>query len=122
MKKLVKIILWGLGILLGLLIIAALVFLLKFRLATKAMTPSETGTINDSVWVIKDRFVNAFIFKGKKSYLMVDAGLGVKDIKKEINKLGIDPDQVTTLLLTHTDGDHIGATPLFKNAAIYMQR
>jgi len=114
--------LWGLAILLGIIIIGLVIFLINFLIATKSMTPTETGPINDSVWCIKDRFVNAYIFKCKNSFLMVDAGIGKKSFNTELKSLGINPDQITTLLLTHTDGDHTGATGLFKNAAIYMHR
>lgn len=120
MKKPVKIILWGVTILLGLILTVAVIFLINFITATKAMTPAETGAINDSVWCIRDKFVNAFIFKGKNNYLMIDAGIGEKIFRQELEKLKISPDQITTLLLTHTDGDHIGAIGLFKNIAIYM--
>jgi glyoxylase-like metal-dependent hydrolase (beta-lactamase superfamily II) len=84
------------------------------------MSPSDTSSINDSVWCIRDRFVNAYIFKGAKSYLMVDAGISKKRFKNEMEKLGIKPDQITTLLLTHTDGDHTGSIALYMNAVIYM--
>ena len=120
MKKPIRRILWGLTIIVGLVIIVAVILLINFRQATKLMTPSDTGAINDSVWCIKDRFVNAYIFKGNKGYVMVDAGIGKNRIKKELDKLRIDPDKVTILLFTHTDGDHIGATALFRNAALYM--
>ena len=122
MKKPFKRFLWGLTIIFGLIIIGVVFFLIRFFVGTKSMTPSETGMINDSVWCIRDRFVNAFIFKGENSYLMVDAGLNRKNFRKEMEKVGINPDLVTTLLLTHTDGDHIGATSLFKNVSIYMHR
>ena len=120
MKKSIKRTLWGLAVLLGLSIIGVSIFLINFFTATKSMTPAETGAINDSVWCIKDRFVNTYIFKGKNGYLMIDAGIGMKNFNNELKKIGITPNQITTLLLTHTDGDHIGATGLFKNAAIYM--
>ncbi len=122
MKKSIKRILWGFTIIAGLAIIVAVILLINFRQATKLMSPSETGAINDSVWCIKDRFVNAYIFKGKQGYVMVDAGIGKNRFKREMDKLSINPDKVTTLLFTHTDGDHIGATALFRNAALYMQR
>jgi glyoxylase-like metal-dependent hydrolase (beta-lactamase superfamily II) len=86
------------------------------------MTPAETRAINDSVWSVKDRFVNAFIFKGNDGYILIDAGISEKNFSIELAKTGIKPDQITTLLLTHTDGDHIGATGLFKNAAIYLHK
>ncbi len=122
MKKLVKRSLWGIGILLGLIVIAAAVFIINFVLATQKMTPAETAAINDSVFVVKDKFVNAYIFKGKQSYLMVDAGFGEKSFLTELNKLGIPPEKITTILLTHTDGDHTGSIGLYKNPKIYLHK
>ena len=122
MNKPLKITLWTAGITVGLVFIVAIVFLFNFLSATKAMTPAETQAINDSVWCIKDRFVNAFIFKGKDGYILIDAGMSEKNFSREVDKTGIKPDQITTLLLTHTDGDHIGATGLFRNASIYLHK
>lgn len=122
MKKLIRIAVWGIGMIVGFVIIIAVVFIIIFLPAAKSMTPAETHAINDSVWCVKDRYVNAFIFRGNDSYLLIDAGLGEKKFKEELDKLGINPDQIATLLLTHTDGDHIGATGLFKNAVIYMHK
>ena len=122
MNKTLKISLWGVAILLLLIIIGVAVYLINFLKATKAMTPAETGIINDTVWCIKDKFVNSYIFKGEQSYLMIDAGIGDKNFKREMDKIGINPDKITNIFLTHTDGDHIGAIGLFKNAVIYMNR
>jgi glyoxylase-like metal-dependent hydrolase (beta-lactamase superfamily II) len=122
MRKPFKIILWTVGILASLMVVAALLFLLNFYRATRAMTPADTGKINDSVWCVRDRFVNAFIFKGRQNYLMIDAGFGAKKFRAGLDKLGISPDEITTILLTHTDGDHTGSIPLYKNAQIYMHR
>jgi glyoxylase-like metal-dependent hydrolase (beta-lactamase superfamily II) len=120
MNKTLKISLWGVAIFLLLIIIGGAIYLISFLKATKAMTPAETGIINDTVWCIKDKFVNSYIFKGEQSYLMIDAGIGVKNFKREMDKIGINPDKITKIFLTHTDGDHIGAIGLFKNAVIYM--
>jgi len=120
MKKTVKRILWTLSVFIGLAVFGALIFLIDFLHATRAMTPAVTGMINDSVWCVKDRFVNAYIFRGKTGYLMTDAGIGKKNFTKYLDKLGIKAKKITTILLTHTDGDHIGSISLFKNAIIYM--
>jgi glyoxylase-like metal-dependent hydrolase (beta-lactamase superfamily II) len=53
---------------------------------------------------------------------MVDAGLGAESMAAEMKKLNIDPKEVTALLLTHTDSDHIGGVALFSNAKIYMHK
>ncbi len=122
MKKIFKRILLIISIIAGLLIIVALGFYIRFNRATKSMTPAETSSLNDTVWCIKDKFVNSFIFKGQNGYLLVDAGFSAGNFEKELNKTGLKPGQITNILLTHTDGDHIGAMKLFKNAETYMHR
>jgi hydroxyacylglutathione hydrolase len=122
MRRLKRSLFWGIAIFAALLILAALLFFIKFHRATKAMSPSETGAINDSVWCIRDKFVNAYLFKGINGYLMVDAGISRKNFNNQLQKISISPEQVTTILLTHTDGDHTGALSLFKNPDIYMHK
>jgi hydroxyacylglutathione hydrolase len=122
MKRPVKRILIVLSVVFGILLTGAFIFYLKFSKATKAMTPRETGAINDSVWCIKDKFVNAFIFRGRTGYVMIDAGIGKNSFKNEIIRLGIEPEKITAILLTHTDGDHTGSIGLFKKAIIYMHK
>lgn len=122
MKRKVKVILWSIGAILGLIVIAGAVFIINFLLLTNKMTPADTSAVNDSVYCVKDKFVNAYIFKGKQSYLMVDAGFGKASFLAELNKLGIAPEKITTILLTHTDGDHIGSIGLYKNPGIYMHK
>lgn len=122
MKKPVKRILLVTGILLGIILIMAVVFLINFLSATKKMTPSETTAINDSVWCIRDKFVNLYVFRGENDYLMVDAGITKKGVDTELRKIGIRPDQIKTLLLTHTDSDHTGATGLLTNPDIYLHK
>jgi glyoxylase-like metal-dependent hydrolase (beta-lactamase superfamily II) len=122
MKRPLKIILWSFGVVVSLVLVAAFLFYLKFRSITKEMVPAETVAINDTVWCIMDGFVNAYLFKGKSSYLLVDAGIDKKKFKAQLDKVGIAPEQVTTLLLTHSDTDHTGAIPIFTNATVYMHQ
>lgn len=122
MNKIVKRTVWGFGIVVGVLVVGSVVFLINFLLATRSMTPHETTALNDSVFCVKDRFVNAFIFKGRESYLMVDAGIGEGSFGKELKSLGIEPGQITNILLTHTDGDHTGSIGLFNNPGIYLHK
>ena len=122
MNKAVKFLLWIIGVLVGLLVLAGVGFYISYKVSTRSMTPAETGAVNDSVYSVKDTFVNAFIFKGKSSYLIVDAGFSKSSVQKELKKLGIDPEKITTILLTHTDSDHTGAIGLFTKPKIYMHK
>jgi len=120
MKKTLRVILISLAVVLGIFIVISVVFMLRFSSVTKSMSPAETMAINDSVFCINDRFVNSFIFKGNPGYLMVDACMSRSIVEAELDKLGISPDKITTILLTHSDGDHIGALDLFGNASVYL--
>jgi len=122
MKKPLKRILYGFLIFLGILILLAGYFGFRFWYGTHDMTPAETQKINDSVFVVKDKFVNAYFFRTNQGYVMVDAGVSTKNFKAQMDKLGIRPDEVSTVLLTHTDNDHTGAMSLFKDAKIYMHK
>ena len=122
MKKSIIRILYGFLIFLGVLVLLAGGFFLKIRHETKGMTPSETQKINDSVFCVKDSFVNAYFFKTSQGYVMVDAGVSQANFLAQMGKLGVQPDQVTVVLLTHTDTDHTGAMGLFRNAKVYMHR
>ncbi len=120
MKKVTKVTLWVLAVLASVLLILLVFYYFSYRSATRKMHPAETAAVNDSVWVVKDKFVNAYIFKGRDGYLMVDAGIGRRNFKREIKKTGIRPRDITAIVLTHTDGDHIGGVAFCKNAAVYM--
>ena len=89
---------------------------------TKQMTPEETIALNDTVFCIKDRFVNSYLFKSDNGYLMIDAGMKEENVLAEMEKLGIDPASVNNLILTHTDGDHIGATGALTNATVWLHK
>jgi glyoxylase-like metal-dependent hydrolase (beta-lactamase superfamily II) len=112
----------GIGIIIVLLIIIAVGFLLKFRSETKNMNVIPSGKIVDNIYSVKDSFVNMFLIRDSTQYIAIDAGNSSESISGELKKLNISPDQVTTVLLTHTDGDHVAALQLFKNAKVYISR
>lgn len=122
MKKILKRIAIGAGAVIVLLLVAAGGFYLKFRSETGKMSPLETGQIHDSVYCIRNNFVNVFLFKGRGGYVMVDAGIDADGVLAEMAKLGIRPADVTALFLTHTDSDHTAAAGVLPNAKIYMHR
>ena len=122
MKKILKRILYGFLILIGIIVLLAGYLGFRFWYGTRDMCPAETQKLNDSVFVVKDKFVNAYFFKTSQGYVMVDAGVNEENFKAQMEKLGIQPEQVTTILLTHTDSDHIAAMALFKNAKVYMHK
>ena len=68
--------------------------------------------------------VRAFLIKTDKEIYLVDTGFG-RDIFSQMDSLGVSPDMVTSVLITHMHGDHIGGLlingkPTFPNAKIVV--
>lgn len=97
-------------------------FYLKFRAELKDIKITQTKQINNDIFSVQDGFVNMFLVSDSNGFIAIDAGNDIETVAKEMKKLNINPDKVTTVLLTHSDGDHIAAIKLFKNAVIYMAK
>jgi len=67
---------------------------------------------------------NVFLIKAPGHNILVDTGFG-RTIFDKMKTIGLGPDQIDTVLITHLHGDHIGGLqrdgkPLFPNAKIYV--
>ena len=92
------------------------------KLEIGKMAPLESKKIIDNIISIKDSYVNMFIIEDEEGYIAIDAGNKINTIKEELKKLKIDPNQVTAILLTHSDADHVATLELFPNATIYLSK
>ncbi len=120
MKKPVKRILLAIGIIIFLVVVFFVGYMLKAKSAIKTFSPIETKEITENVFAIQDSFSNLFLIKDGESFIAIDAGNNLEAVSVEFKKLQINPDQVSAVLLTHSDGDHVAAISLFKNANVYL--
>ncbi len=97
-------------------------YFFKMQSEMRTMSPLATKEITDGVYAVKDGFVNVYLVKGNDGYIAIDAGNDMETVRKEMQKLSIDPMQVVAVFLTHTDMDHVGALALFTNAKIYISK
>jgi glyoxylase-like metal-dependent hydrolase (beta-lactamase superfamily II) len=50
----------------------------------------------------------------------LDSGIRVSDIRRELAALGIEPNNISGVFLSHSDFDHVGGISIFENAGIYL--
>jgi len=122
MNKTIKHILIGMGIVVLILAVETGVFMLRMKSEMKKMNVIETKEVVHNIYSIKDSFVNMFLLKDSDLYVAIDAGNDMNVISAGLKKLTIDPDKVMAVFLTHTDGDHVAALKVFKNATVYLSK
>ena len=50
---------------------------------------------------------NCYLLLGPSSGIMIDAGVGIRRVKKELEALKLSYDNISAILVTHDHGDHI---------------
>jgi glyoxylase-like metal-dependent hydrolase (beta-lactamase superfamily II) len=68
--------------------------------------------------------VNAFVVRTPDNAILIDTGLGQK-LEENLKSIGLSPDDIGAILITHSHGDHIGGlvkngSPVFTNAKVYI--
>lgn len=51
---------------------------------------------------------NAVLISSEKTNVLVDAGLSAREILRRLCEVGVSPDKLDAILITHEHGDHIG--------------
>lgn len=85
-----------------------------------SLRPIETGKLSDNLYVVKTGTVNFFIYKNDEDAICIDAGFWKRSILRGLHSLGIEPESVSHLFLTHSDFDHASGSGLFRRARIYL--
>ncbi|MBI4978854.1 MAG: MBL fold metallo-hydrolase [Spirochaetes bacterium] len=118
MRKVLRFIAIVLAVVIGLPLIAMGLLMFSMR----DMRTGETGRIVDGVYCIKGMRVNCYAVSNKAGFILIDAGDNKDAVAAALASLSIDPARVTAVFLTHSDGDHTGALPLFTKANVYLSR
>lgn len=105
-----------------LLALAVLYLGIRAKIEIAKMAPLDTQELMPGLYVARDGHANVYLVKDSDGYIAFDAGEKTKITQEALNKLGIDPLEVKTVFLTHTDFDHNGAIGLFKSADVYIAR
>ena len=85
----------------------------------------DTLVLNDFATTVGEKFVSCFIFStGKGKVALVDAGVDPegKAILAALKRMGLEPESVEAIFLTHGDRDHTAGCRIFSQARIYCSQ
>lgn len=56
---------------------------------------------------------NAVLISGGPTHILVDAGLSGKELKNRLATVGVEPEQISAIIITHEHGDHTLGAGIF---------
>ena len=77
--------------------------------------PLNTGTIDKHVTCVREYISNIFFYTKNSTTIMIDAGYNYDYLQEKMDWLGIDPQDIQHILITHQDTDHVGAIEVDSN-------
>ena len=87
--------------------------------------PLNTGAIDERVRCLREYIANIFFYTKNGVTVMIDAGYNYERLKEKLEWLDIRPEEISRILITHQDTDHVGAVErdsdrLFRDATLYI--
>ena len=87
--------------------------------------PLNTGWVDERVACVREWVANIFFYRKGDTTIMIDAGYNYDRLEEKMGWLGIDPQSIRHILITHQDTDHVGAVEadspgLFRSAKLYI--
>lgn len=122
MKRTIKLTLWIIGSIIIIFTLLSSIFFFRMKYELSKMNALPTQEVVKNIYSINDSFANLYLVKDSNNYIAIDAGNDIAVVEAEMQKLGIAPESISALFLTHSDGDHVAALTIFKNAKIYMAK
>ncbi len=89
--------------------------------------PMNTGWIDEHVACLREYIANIFFYRKNGTTIMIDAGYSYDRLEEKMAWLDISPADISHILITHQDTDHVGAVETdssgcFREATLYMSR
>lgn len=80
----------------------------------------DTGPACGPVRAIRDGFMNLYVLKAADGLVCFDAGWRPAMVARGFEALGLNPQDVVAVFLTHLHWDHARSVGLFRNAEVFV--
>ena len=87
---------------------------------TTQINPLTTGAITQTVYAVQTGTANFFLIRSNSGYIAIDTGEDMAQAEQALDALGISPQDIVAIFLTHSDSDHTATISLFPNATLYL--
>ena len=56
---------------------------------------------------------NGLIVEAGTTRVLIDCGFGIRDTAMRLQRIGVEPESLSAILVTHEHNDHVGGVPAF---------
>ncbi len=76
----------------------------------------KPGKIESNLWYLGTEESGVYFLKGDRGAALINGGMSyiLPDVLAQMKQSGIDPGEITLLLILHSHFDHVGTVPYFK--------
>ena len=86
---------------------------------TEIFQPPNTGWIDGHVACVREWVANIFFYRKDGTTIMMDTGYNYNRLAEKMAWLGIAPESIRHILITHQDTDHVGAVEEDNRLAVH---
>lgn len=80
--------------------------------------------VTENVWQLSFKEFGSCVYLIKlRSYILIDTSTkeNEKELLEDLNSINVSPEEISSIILTHSHWDHIGNLSLFPRAKIYSK-
>ncbi len=100
-------------------LLVALVVALVLLWPMLSMSPAATGPVADTdIIAVRSAQGAVYLLPAGEGYIAIDTGSNAAALQNDLSGLGIDPQAVSHVLMTHSDYDHVNGLGLFSAAQV----
>ena len=89
---------------------------------TEIFQPPNTGWIDGHVACVREWVANIFFYRKDGTTIMMDTGYNYNRLAEKMAWLGIAPESIRHILITHQDTDHVGAVAEDNRLAVLEEK
>ena len=80
----------------------------------------DSGPVSERIMAVRDGMMNLYVVQAPEGLICIDTGWRPARVSRGFEALGLSPQDVVAVLLTHMHWDHTRCLPLFPDARIFV--
>ena len=86
------------------------------------LSPVKSCVVGEYITAVDCGLVNIYLYQRDGKTIVFDTGYSQRSTRQALSAVGVDPDSVSHVFLSHADFDHAGGIPVFSKACFLFSQ